>query len=89
MCLLLENQCSKSRSTRCLSPGANALAWLVVAIGRSLLVIIWHLLADPDARYTDLGSDHYQTRVSPERLRRNHVRQLESLGYTVYLERAI
>ena len=29
----------------------------VVAIGRSLLVIIWHLLADPAARYTDLGSD--------------------------------
>ena len=28
----------------------------IVAIGRSILVIIWHLLADPDARYTDLGS---------------------------------
>jgi transposase len=37
----------------------------VVAIGRSLLVIIWHLLADPTARYTDLGSDFYDTRSTP------------------------
>jgi transposase len=28
----------------------------VVAIGRSPLFIIWHLLADPGVRYTDLGS---------------------------------
>ena len=58
----------------------------VVAIGRSLLVIIWHLLADPGARYTDLGSDFYQTRISPERRKRGHIRQLESLGYKVILE---
>ena len=25
------------------------------AVGRSILVIIWHLLADPAARFTDLG----------------------------------
>jgi len=60
----------------------------VVAIGRSMLVIIWHLLADPDARYTDLGSDFYETRINPERRRRNHIRQLEALGYKVILERA-
>jgi len=60
----------------------------VVAIGRSMLVIIWHLLADPDARYTDLGSDFYDTRINPERRRRNHIRQLEALGYKVILERA-
>ena len=53
----------------------------VVAIGRSILVIIWHLLADPDARYTDLGSSFYETRINPERRRRNHIRQLEALGY--------
>ncbi len=58
----------------------------VVAIGRSLLVIIWHLLADPDARYTDLGSDFYTTRISPERRKRGHIRQLEALGYKVTLE---
>jgi transposase len=60
----------------------------VVAIGRSILVIIWHLLADPDARYTDLGSDFYDTRINPERRKRNHIRQLEALGYTVTLEPA-
>ncbi len=59
-----------------------------VAIGRSILVIIWHLLSDPEARYTDLGPDFYATRIDPDRRRRNHVRQLEALGYIVFLERA-
>jgi transposase len=59
-----------------------------VAIGRSILVIIWHLLSDPDARFHDLGSGFYASRTDPERRRRNHVRQLEALGYTVILERA-
>jgi transposase len=58
-----------------------------VAIGRSILVIIWHLLSDPDARYIDLGSGFYASRTDPDRRRRNHVRQLEALGYTVTLER--
>jgi transposase len=59
-----------------------------VAIGRSILVIIWHLLSDPQARYTDLGAGFYASRTDPGRRRRNHVRQLEALGYTVILERA-
>jgi transposase len=59
-----------------------------VAIGRSIPVIIWHLLSDPEARYTDLGAGFYAARTDPERRRRNHVRQLEALGYTVILERA-
>ena len=60
----------------------------VVAIGRSILVIIWHLLADPGTRYHDLGSDFYATRTNPEHRKRNHIRQLEALGYTVTLEPA-
>jgi hypothetical protein len=44
----------------------------IVAVGRSILVIIWHLLSDPDARYTDLGSDHYAQRIDPERRKRTH-----------------
>jgi transposase len=59
-----------------------------VAIGRSILVIIWHLLSDPQARYTDLGAGFYTSRTDPERRRRNHIRQLEALGYKVTLERA-
>jgi transposase len=58
-----------------------------VAIGRSILVIIWHLLSDPDARFHDLGSGFYANRIDPNRRRRNHVHQLEALGYNVILER--
>ncbi|MEU8265029.1 IS110 family transposase [Micromonospora sp. NPDC048999] len=57
----------------------------IVAVGRSILTIVWHLLNDPTTRFTDLGSDFYDTRVNPERRKRNHVRQLEALGYTVTL----
>jgi len=60
----------------------------VVAIGRSILVIIWHLLADPGTRYHDLGSDFYATRTNPEQRKRGHIRQLEALGYKVTLEPA-
>jgi hypothetical protein len=28
----------------------------VVAVGRSILVIVWYLLLDPETRYHDLGS---------------------------------
>jgi transposase len=60
----------------------------IVAVGRSILVIVWHLLADPTARYHDLGAGFYDTRVNPERAKRNHVRQLQALGYKVTLEPA-
>jgi transposase len=59
-----------------------------VAIGRSILVIIWHLLSDPDARFYDLGPDFYATRIDPDRRKHNHIRQLEALGYKVTLEPA-
>jgi hypothetical protein len=49
-------------------------------------VVIWHLLSDPDTRFHDLGSDFYETRIDPERRKRNHVRQLEALGFTVTLD---
>jgi hypothetical protein len=57
----------------------------IVAVGRSILVIVWHLLSDPDARYHDLGADFYDNRINPERKKRSHVQQLEALGYTVTL----
>jgi transposase len=60
----------------------------IVAVGRSILVIVWHLLADPETRFHDLGPDFYDNRIGPERQRRNHVRQLEALGYRVTLEPA-
>jgi transposase len=60
----------------------------IVAVGRSILIIVWHLLADPNLRYHDLGAGFYDTRTNPERAKRNHVRQLEALGYKVTLEPA-
>jgi transposase len=60
----------------------------IVAVGRSILIIVWHLLADPTARFQDLGAGFYDTRVNAERIKRNHVRQLEALGYRVTLEPA-
>jgi hypothetical protein len=60
----------------------------VAAIGRSLLVIIWYLLADPGARDTGLGSDFQAPRISPERRTRGHIRQLEAPGCQVTLEPA-
>jgi transposase len=60
----------------------------MVAVGRSILVIVWHLLSDPTVPYQDLGAGFYDTRVNAERRKRNHVRQLEALGYKVTLEPA-
>ncbi|HYZ09864.1 MAG TPA: transposase [Pseudonocardiaceae bacterium] len=60
----------------------------IVAVGRSILVIVWHLLSAPEARFHDLGAQFYDTRIGPDRKKRNHVRQLEALGYKVTLELA-
>jgi transposase len=60
----------------------------LVAVGRSILIIIWHLLADPTAEYVDLGPDHYDTRAGTQRAIRNHIRGLQALGYTVTLNPA-
>ena len=60
----------------------------IVAVARSILVIIWHLLSDPEAHFIDLGPDFYDNRIDPERRKRAHIHQLEALGYKVTLEPA-
>jgi transposase len=60
----------------------------LVAVARSILVIVWHLLADPTARFHDLGPDYYTTRVATQRKLRSHINQLAALGYKVTLEPA-
>jgi transposase len=60
----------------------------LVAVARSILVIVWQLLADPTARYRDLGADYHSTRIDTTRKIRNHVSQLAALGYRVTLEPA-
>ena len=53
------------------------------AVGRSILVIIWHLLNDPEARFADLGPDWHQRKTDRDRKTRNHLRGLQALGYDV------
>ncbi|MFK4042923.1 IS110 family transposase [Nonomuraea wenchangensis] len=57
-----------------------------VAVGRSILTIVWHLLSDPTARYIDLGTGFYDNRLDPEREKRRHIRRLQALGYSVTVE---
>jgi transposase len=57
----------------------------LVAVARSILVIVWHLLADPAARYHDLGAGYWASRIDKAKKTRNHIRQLEALGYRVTL----
>lgn len=58
----------------------------IVAVGRSVLTIVWHLLSGPEARFHDLGAGFYDTRTDTERRKRNHIRQLEALGFKVTVE---
>jgi transposase len=60
----------------------------LVATARSILVIVWHLLTDRATRYRDLGASYHASRIDQNRKMRNHVRQLEALGYTVNLTQA-
>src|SRR6185312_3255755 len=59
----------------------------IVAVGNSILTIIWHLLSDPDASYHDLGHDYYQPRSDSRHRERDLIRRLARLtGQTVTLQ---
>jgi transposase len=60
----------------------------LVAIARSILVIVWYLLNDPDAHFVELGSDFYEQRLNKDRRTRDLVRQLTALGHQVTLSSA-
>ncbi|NES17098.1 MULTISPECIES: IS110 family transposase [Micromonospora] len=60
----------------------------LVAVGRSILTIVWHLLSDNNATFTDLGLTHYDNRAGTQRAIRNHIRGLNALGYQVTLQTA-
>lgn len=62
-------------------PKAKAL----VALQRSILTIIFHLLADPTTEFTDLGPDFYTRRLDLARHTHHLTRQLQALGYNVEL----
>ena len=62
-------------------PKAKAL----VALQRSILVIFFHLLAEPTTEFSDLGPDYYQRRIDRARRATHLLRQLHALGYQVQL----
>jgi transposase len=69
------------RITRRRGKGGAAIAQ--VAVARSIMIIIWHLLADPQARYRDLGPGFHASRTDRDKKIRNHLRGLQALGVTV------
>ncbi len=57
----------------------------LVATMRSILIIAWHLINDPNATYQDLGEHWHQRLTNPARKTRDLVHQLERLGHQVTL----
>lgn len=55
----------------------------LVAVGRSMLTIIWQLLSNPESTFVDLGPDHYDNHRSTHRAIRRHLNALHALGYDV------
>ena len=53
------------------------------AVARSIMIIVWHLLADPQARYRDLGPDFFASRINRDKKIRTHLQGLKALGVTV------
>jgi transposase len=55
-----------------------------VAVAHSILIVVYHLLANPEAVYTELGADYFVKR-NVEQEQRRAVRKLETLGFAVTL----
>lgn len=55
----------------------------VVAISRNTLEIAWHLISNPEARFSDLVPDWQERHLDQARRTRQRIRELERLGYTV------
>ena len=66
-------------------PGGGGRKKAGCTVGRSILIIVWHLLNDPAARYRDLGPDWHARHTDRSRKARNAARQLEALGYDVII----
>jgi transposase len=55
-----------------------------VAVAHSILIVVYHLLAKPEAVFQDLGGDYFLKR-NAEQEERRAVRKLTSLGFAVTL----
>jgi transposase len=59
----------------------------IVAVGNSVLTIIWNMLSGPDSSYHDLGHGYYQARSDSRHRERDLIHKLERLtGKTVTLQ---
>lgn len=57
-----------------------------IATAHTLIVIIWHVLAETTA-YRELGADYFTRRIdTPEARKRRLIRELEALGHKVTIE---
>jgi transposase len=52
----------------------------LVAVARSILIIVWQLINDPAAHFHDLGADYHTTRLGIEGRKRALLRELTALG---------
>lgn len=67
--------------------GKRGQAKAAFAVAHTLIVIVWHVLAD-DAVYQELGFDHFQRRTDTAAHARRLARQIEKLGFRVVIEPA-
>jgi transposase len=68
--------------------GRRAEGKAIFAVAHTLVVIVWHILAEDDAEYEDLGADWFERRNDSAAHTRRLVHQLEKLGHRVTLEPA-
>lgn len=68
--------------------GRKAEGKAIFACAHTLVVIVWHVLAEHDAVFEDLGADWFERRSDSAAHTRRLVHQLEKLGHRVILEPA-
>ncbi|SFO04722.1 hypothetical protein SAMN04487980_104915 [Streptomyces sp. cf124] len=67
------------------TPLSQSVDIVASAVARSILVIAWDLINDPDASYQELGADWHRRHLDPARKTRDLVRQLQALGHQLGL----
>jgi len=56
-----------------------------IAVGHSILTIVYHLLSDSESAYSDLGADYFAIQ-DKQRLAQKLIRRLSSLGYRIAID---
>jgi transposase len=51
----------------------------IVAVGNSVLTVVYHLLSDADLSFCELGPAHYESRINKHRRARDLATQLQAL----------